>query len=253
VTRTYTPLSLGGGSLNWTLRFARKRHRHSNSKVNKHWPGEHVTVYAPTTTYTTTTNTITTSTTTANTLTRQRFNTILCRWVGGIRGRCPAWRTLSSRVQSSPLQNAGGLVYDIILVCYSHRLYVLYYFVHGNFAAYRAFCLHLKTIISGCCLLSLCRYFAGWSFTARSWFFLPKTVKSTPLIRPRIRKIGISNLNQVILYVYQYYELCLLLYNRTRISLESRTFNKNKMLNKYMIIFLEFMFFMYLLIQYYCK
>lgn len=39
------------------------------------------------------------------------------------------------------------------------------------------------------------------------------------------------------------YELCLLLYNRTGVLLESRKFNENKMLNKYMVIFLEIMFF----------
>jgi len=119
------------------------------------------------------------------------------RWVSGVKNAVVA------RVQLSPLQNAGGLVYDIVLVCRSRRLYVLDFFVRGNSAAYRVFRLHLKTIIFGCRLLLLYRYYARWPFTTKSWLFLPKTAKTTPLVCPWRRKINISNLNQVILYVYQ--------------------------------------------------
>lgn len=162
------------------------------------------------------------------------------RWVSGVKNAVVA------RVQLSLLQNADCLVYDIILVCRSRRLYVLYYFVlEGNIAlGYRAFGLHLKIIIFGCHLLSLYRYFLGWPFATKSWLFLPKTAKTTPLVCTRRRSISTYLKSQSGKCVYQfYYELYLLLYI---VGLEfylSRWRSMKIRRNKYVVIFLEIMFF----------
>jgi len=163
------------------------------------------------------------------------------RWVSGVKNAVVA------RVQLRLLQNADCLVYDIILVCRSRRLYVLYYFVlEGNIVlGYRAFGLHLKIIIFGCRLLLLYRYFSGWPFATKSWLFLPKTAKTTPLARTRRRSSSISTYlksqsgNIMCISIL----LWIILYSRTGVLLKSLTFNANKTLNKYVVIFLEIMVF----------